>query len=244
MCDTAFSVPPEIWIKILENLAFYDFSNATLTCHQFKDLSLSKHFACYSIPYETRISLRLIQQLQEVVSLIDYTLNNKVRLALLENSLNQLDNTLRQLHMEISNHHLIELMKYGQERWDCFKQILYRINQTIREALDYFNEVRDGKLLVNQNSDIFDLILVRYNHQLISLIENPDASSCLKDKQAADFWRVSLNNAYYVSFNEFKEAAKCIFICNDELHEDFWECVKFLLNFPRDNVVTAYKYVG
>lgn len=225
--------------NIFNNCKLYDVLQLFQTCKYFKKI-INEQYQHIKIFLDNWRQVKLhCKTLTEILDdlrngLSDY---HRVRINFLEESINQLNDVFNESINSIN-------INSSKGFWDCYCMIILRISITLLMAAEYFDEVKNGKLRISVNSDIYDLILVRYIHQIRCMIKYiDDPSAVIEDEEGRTFWKSKFGNRYYITYKEFQTAAKTVLECYEKDSElALWACIKFMINFPKDDIITPYKF--
>ncbi len=114
-----------------------------------------------------------------------------------------------------------------------WRLICAELRKSLKETLNFLNH---GE--INENFDIFELTLRRYfqNVQALRCVHSQDSvCDSITDKEAKDAWVSHFGpKRSFVSWTLFCELLP--------LNAEVRQAVKFLINFPDDGIVSAYKF--
>ncbi|KAL6055970.1 Villin headpiece domain containing protein, variant 2 [Balamuthia mandrillaris] len=142
-----------------------------------------------------------------------------------------------------------------EERRSFLNKLVVILTKNLQETSVTLSKILEGKFSVNENFDIFELILRRYYEQLRAMfppfsrrsppksVKPAIPSKLITDTRARLVWDSRIGrDKYHVDFETFYTDVICeVFpsiTANHECHHYF----SYFLNFPPDNMVTTYKW--
>jgi len=131
-----------------------------------------------------------------------------------------------------------ELPVYPESK--IWRLLCIELRQRLEETLEILILVEGGKFMVNENFDVFELGLRRY-YQNISFLQKIKvanrSSDLISDVEGRQMWRKHFGeNTVFVSWKLFKMTIY------SNRPKNLRRAVKFLINFPADNLITIYKF--
>jgi hypothetical protein len=176
------------------------------------------------------------------------------RVSLLLETLNELsDQSENRLKNNLEAHYIV----------DCYYHIVNVLLSQLYESYGILCRIKAHLTKITVNFDILDLSIRRYMHQLDYMFpilspETPkpladscflppltpdDASSIIKDESARAVWDKYVGRSVHcVNFSWFYEEVLLKRFPRFALDEVFRDTFRFFVNFPRDDMMTTYKW--
>ena len=130
-----------------------------------------------------------------------------------------------------------------------FAILLQNISNRMKDVLATLGKIKNVQTTITENFDIFELKLRAHWEEMMSLFP-PGAASLaspvvvISDLNARKMWLTSFGDAYYTTFNKFISMVDTEMVMDgkEKLTDRMKECLRYLINFPEDDVITTYKF--
>jgi len=254
---TIFDLPEEILTYIFRFLDTRSFSRAAGVCKLWRRLAASPWlwWVRSNAVWDQMLCIlsKNIYICDDIISK-QHMLKRKfsARVKLLQETLNELaDRVKNRLANRIQAHYNV----------DCYYHTSNVLLALLRESNGIITRINDNPSTITVNFDMLDLSIRRYMHQLEYMFPTGNtllstdnscfcapvsieaASSIIKDASARYAWEKYVGpSVHSVDFSWFYENVLLRSFprfANDDIFRDFFS---FFVNFPRDNMMTTYKW--
>jgi len=136
-------------------------------------------------------------------------------------------------------------------KYDCFYQLLSLLDKELEGTLSNLEHVIANGETVNENFDIFEFSLMRYICQLNAMfIQAPESivntpSLLIEDPQARLIWEKLVGKEVHATDESFLLKVWPDLGKEENSHFKYsneYALFEYAINFPRDNLITAYKW--
>mmetsp|Transcript_29654 Transcript_29654/g.33047 ORF Transcript_29654/g.33047 Transcript_29654/m.33047 type:complete len:522 (+) Transcript_29654:269-1834(+) len=144
--------------------------------------------------------------------------------------------------------------KYPVKTTQCFQRLVQVLSGNIEDTTTTLEQIARDEMDISPNFDIYELTLRRYYDQLKRMFIEADdhtlhePSTLIADEQARLLWTELFGQGrYFVKFDQFCSQVIQPLVSShsreiDASYEDLIASLKFFVNFPRDDLVTPYKF--
>jgi len=130
-----------------------------------------------------------------------------------------------------------------------FAMLLQNVSTRMEDVLVTLKRIKRLETTITGNFDIFELKLRSHWEELTSLFP-PNASSIsspwslISDVEASGIWIKSFGDDYYITFEQLVKTVNIeVIAAGDEaLTDRMVKCLRYLVNFPEDDMITTYKF--
>ena len=251
-------LPSEILTLIFRYLDTKSYSRAAGVCLSWRQLAASPWLwwnRCNVVwDHLLYISQRSSQVCHEILASQIYEKKYSTRVSLLLETLTELS---EESHIRLKNSTVAHYVV------DCYYHIVNVLLSQLYESYRILCRIKAKLTKITVNFDILDLSIRRYMHQLAYMfpilspeIPKPfadscflpptsidDASSIIKDDGARNVWEKDVGrNVHCVDFAWFYEEVLLKRFPRFALDDVFRDTFQFFVNFPRDDMMTTYKW--
>jgi hypothetical protein len=144
---------------------------------------------------------------------------------------------------------LVNAQSQGARLTVPFAMLVKNISDRMDDVLVTLKRIEKLEMTLTDNFDIFELKLRSHWEEMTSLFP-PNASlisspwSIITDAEARDMWIRSFGDSYYITFDQLIKTVNTELVEDggEELTERMVKCLRYLVNFPADDMITTYKF--
>lgn len=130
-----------------------------------------------------------------------------------------------------------------------FAMLVQNITSRMEDVLVTLKRIEKRESVITDNFDIFELKLRSHWEEMASLFPPGDLAisspwSIITDEKARDIWIKLFGDKYYITFDQLIQTVNTELVedGDEELTERMVKCLRYLVNFPADDMITTYKF--